>query len=211
MEPLNASGLLRRDMIRVLTALRSGRNRTKIIACMEVFVQEPLLDWCKASEKRAEGQARGGGKEKTTTQTPPPSSEGSTDASSSSSSSSSPSSSTSSLPPAGATGLTSELLEAGAWNARRRVGRAQEKLSGANPADILESELREDAHPLVLKANCLKEVIKVARGDPRFNVRARIKPGTACDSVAHQVDCLIDLATDPNVLARQWFGLATWV
>ena len=201
MEPLNASGLLRRDMIRVLTALRSGRNRTKIIACMEVFVQEPLLDWCKASEKRAEGQARGGGKEKTT-QTPPPSSEGSTDASSSSSSS---------LPPAGATGLTSELLEAGAWNARRRVGRAQEKLSGANPADILESELREDAHPLVLKANCLKEVIKVARGDPRFNVRARIKPGTACDSVAHQVDCLIDLATDPNVLARQWFGLATWV
>ena len=160
MEPLNASGLLRRDMIRVLTALRSGRNRTKIIACMEVFVQEPLLDWCKASEKRAEGQARGEGKGKGA-QTPPPSSEDSTDASSSSSPSSH-----SSLPPAGATGLTSELLEAGAWNARRRVGRAQEKLSGANPADILESELREDAHPLV-KANCINEVRAKGRGGGR--------------------------------------------
>jgi len=26
-----------------------------------------------------------------------------------------------------------------------------------------------------------------------------------------QVDCLIDLATDPDVLGRQWIGLATWV
>ena len=32
-----------------------------------------------------------------------------------------------------------------------------------------------------------------------------------CPSVDAQVDCLIDLATDPNVLARQWVGLATWV
>ena len=26
-----------------------------------------------------------------------------------------------------------------------------------------------------------------------------------------QVDCLIDLATDPDVLGRQWIGLTTWV
>lgn len=26
-----------------------------------------------------------------------------------------------------------------------------------------------------------------------------------------QVDCLIDLATDLDVLGRQWIGLATWV
>lgn len=33
---------------------------------------------------------------------------------------------------------------------------------------------------------------------------------TLCPDIAAQVDCLFDLATDPNILARQWFGLATW-
>lgn len=33
---------------------------------------------------------------------------------------------------------------------------------------------------------------------------------TLCPDVAAQVDCLLDLATDPNVLVRQWVGLATW-
>ena len=56
-----------------------------------------------------------------------------------------------------------------------------------------------------------KNVKRVARGDRAHNVRARIPQGQPCESVAQQVDCLIDLATDPNVLARQWFGLATWV
>jgi hypothetical protein len=25
-----------------------------------------------------------------------------------------------------------------------------------------------------------------------------------------QVECLVDLAVDPNMLGRQWMGLATW-
>ena len=29
--------------------------------------------------------------------------------------------------------------------------------------------------------------------------------------VADQVACLVDIATDPNVLGRQWIGLATWI
>lgn len=33
---------------------------------------------------------------------------------------------------------------------------------------------------------------------------------TLCPDVAAQVECLLDLATDPNILARQWAGLATW-
>lgn len=31
-----------------------------------------------------------------------------------------------------------------------------------------------------------------------------------CPTIESQVDCLLDLATDPNVLARQWAGLAPW-
>ena len=30
-------------------------------------------------------------------------------------------------------------------------------------------------------------------------------------SVEQQVACLMDLAADPNVLVRQWAGLATWI
>ena len=32
-----------------------------------------------------------------------------------------------------------------------------------------------------------------------------------CASVASQVDMLVELATDPNVCARQWTGLALWM
>ena len=34
---------------------------------------------------------------------------------------------------------------------------------------------------------------------------------TSAGSSPVQVECLIDLATDPDVLGRQWIGLATWV
>ena len=34
---------------------------------------------------------------------------------------------------------------------------------------------------------------------------------TVCPSVEAQVDCMLDLATDPVMLCRQWAGLALWV
>jgi hypothetical protein len=98
---------------------------------------------------------------------------------------------------------------------------------------ILVSELRENKR---LKGGPLAGMERVAMGDPAHNARAhpsnklslgsgadaggsvgakRAKQARSCHSqcpsVEAQVDCLIDLATDPNVLARQWVGLATWV
>lgn len=35
--------------------------------------------------------------------------------------------------------------------------------------------------------------------------------GTRCANVTEQVECLVELATDPSMLVRQWVGLATWV
>ncbi|RYG57285.1 hypothetical protein EON66_00765, partial [archaeon] len=35
-------------------------------------------------------------------------------------------------------------------------------------------------------------------------------PFTECASVSAQVECLLDMATDPAILVRQWEGLATW-
>jgi hypothetical protein len=34
---------------------------------------------------------------------------------------------------------------------------------------------------------------------------------TACPSPEAQVSCLLELAGDPNMLCRQWQGIAPWV
>lgn len=46
-------------------------------------------------------------------------------------------------------------------------------------------------------------------GDSSVNLRARV--GKVCDSVEEQVDCLIDHATDPNILGRTYGGWEAWV
>jgi len=46
-------------------------------------------------------------------------------------------------------------------------------------------------------------------GDGAVNVRAKF-PGIGL-TVDQQVDCLVDLATDPNVLGRFWVGWEPWM
>jgi len=46
-------------------------------------------------------------------------------------------------------------------------------------------------------------------GDRVDNVRAT-HPGTGL-TVDQQLDCLIDLATDPNILGRLWIGWEPWM
>ena len=46
-------------------------------------------------------------------------------------------------------------------------------------------------------------------GDKRHNKRAQV--GLKCDSVEEQVACLIDHATDVNILGRTWAGWEPWV
>ena len=49
----------------------------------------------------------------------------------------------------------------------------------------------------------------ILMGDPVYNKRAKV--GERCGSVEEQVDCLIDHATDPNILGRTWVGWEPWV
>ena len=46
-------------------------------------------------------------------------------------------------------------------------------------------------------------------GDKKFNKRARVEE--RCNSVEEQVECLLDHATDPNILGRVWGGWEPWV
>lgn len=52
-------------------------------------------------------------------------------------------------------------------------------------------------------------IINIAKGDPNHNIRTRTCQ--KCFSVKEQVECLIDLATDPYVLGSMWVGWQSWV
>lgn len=54
-----------------------------------------------------------------------------------------------------------------------------------------------------------KSLKGILLGDSSTNLRARV--GKRCDSVEEQVDCLIDHATDSNVLGRTYGGWEAWV
>lgn len=59
------------------------------------------------------------------------------------------------------------------------------------------------------KSDAFSGMQSVVLGTPEHNVRARV--AAAGLSVENQVDCLIDQATDPNVLGRVWAGWEPWV
>lgn len=88
-----------------------------------------------------------------------------------------------------------------------KVETAQYKLELWNPAEITISELRSSVHANKPYTAALEAIV---RGDPSRNVRARVS-GTICKSVQEQVDCLLDQATDPNLLGRIFVGWQPWV
>ena len=57
------------------------------------------------------------------------------------------------------------------------------------------------------KVDHFKAMVTILLGDENFNVRARSYDGT----VENQVACLIDQATDPNILGRAYHGWEPWV
>lgn len=54
-----------------------------------------------------------------------------------------------------------------------------------------------------------KGMLAVAQGKEQHNIRARL--GDKDLSVEDQVDCLLDQATDPNILGRVWIGWEPWI
>lgn len=49
----------------------------------------------------------------------------------------------------------------------------------------------------------------ILMGDRRHKKRAQV--GERCNSVEEQIACLIDHATDSNILGRAWGGWEPWV
>ncbi|XP_036376580.1 DNA-dependent protein kinase catalytic subunit isoform X1 [Megalops cyprinoides] len=91
------------------------------------------------------------------------------------------------------------------WYPIQKVNFALRKLDGANPAVITSEELKLGFE----KEPAFKGMLAVARGQEEHNIRARERDDGL--SVETQVDCLLDQATDPNVLGRVWTGWEPWI
>lgn len=91
------------------------------------------------------------------------------------------------------------------WYPVQKVNCAKRKLEGANPSSITREELGLGHE----KSMAYKSLIVIAKGDENYNVRARESDEGL--SVERQVECLIDQATDPNILGRVWRGWEAWM
>ncbi len=62
-------------------------------------------------------------------------------------------------------------------------------------------------------------MLRVAYGDPDHNARRRYmleaEKASSCAKYSltpeQQAECLIDQATDPNILGRAWLGWEPWI
>ncbi|XP_054564392.1 DNA-dependent protein kinase catalytic subunit isoform X1 [Eptesicus fuscus] len=91
------------------------------------------------------------------------------------------------------------------WYPRQKIYYAKRKLTGANPAVITCDELRLGHE----KEPAFDDFVAVARGNKDHNIRAQ-EPESGLSEEA-QVKCLIDQATDPNILGRTWEGWEPWM
>ncbi|XP_061821672.2 DNA-dependent protein kinase catalytic subunit isoform X1 [Nerophis lumbriciformis] len=91
------------------------------------------------------------------------------------------------------------------WYPLQKVDFAKQKLEGANPARITSEELKLGFE----KDPAFQGLQSVALGTAEHNIRARLPPAGL--SVEEQVDCLLDQATDHNILGRVWAGWEPWM
>ncbi|KAM6216536.1 DNA-dependent protein kinase catalytic subunit isoform 2-T2 [Rhynchocyon petersi] len=91
------------------------------------------------------------------------------------------------------------------WYPRQKINYAKRKLEGANPAVITCDELRlgHEKNPAFV------DYMAVARGSKDHNIRAQETESGLSEEI--QVKCLIDQATDPNILGRTWVGWEPWM
>lgn len=147
--PYGTTGLIEETMIRALRALQADPE--VLLATMQVFIQEPSLDWLVMARKHF-----------------------------------------------------ADSGDNPSWLPALKVEQAKRKLKGINPMAIVEEDLQSSHH------NEFREAYLITlNGHARVNIRATLgKDGL---TPRQQVQCLIDLATDENVLVKMWHGWEPWM
>lgn len=91
------------------------------------------------------------------------------------------------------------------WRPSEKIVIVMQKLSGMNPILTFEMDLKA-GHS---QSKYLKNYLQVLKGVTNENIRATLKKTELSEE--EQVDCLIDLATDPHVLAKTYVGWSSWL
>ncbi|KND04346.1 uncharacterized protein SPPG_00077 [Spizellomyces punctatus DAOM BR117] len=103
-----------------------------------------------------------------------------------------------------ASGSSENVLNPPEWYPQQKLDIARRKLEGDNPCYITTQEL-EWGHGEKPWFQAVRDVVMGEKGTNR-----RSDVGQKCSSVKEQVECLIDQATDPNILGRAWRGWGAW-
>ena len=88
-------------------------------------------------------------------------------------------------------------------NALAKVQTARRKLAIWHPATLIAQEVDKNPHVQRHK-RCLLGIKQALHGDDA-------PPQGPCESVEDHVEALVSLATDPNIMIRQWQGLALFL
>lgn len=142
-------------MIHCLRCLRD--KNPSLLATMNVFIQEPSLDWLEHSGVTDDGESP-------------------------------------------------DANQSESWYPVVKIEQARRKLAGANSVDIMMEELTDGCRNEAYTQAYLRHV----KGETGVNFRSDLI-GRADLSVEEQVDCLIDHATDYNLLGRMYGGWSPWV
>ncbi|XP_034245330.1 DNA-dependent protein kinase catalytic subunit-like [Thrips palmi] len=147
--PHGTTGLIEETMVRALRALQADPE--VLIATMQVFIQEPSLDWLvRARENFAYNE------------------------------------------------------DNPSWLPASKIQQVKQKLKGVNPVVAMREDLESNLHREFRTA-----YLGTVKGDASVNIRATL--GNEGLTARQQVQCLIDLATDENLLVKMWHGWEPWM
>jgi DNA-dependent protein kinase catalytic subunit len=181
LRPLDTTSILSQTMVMTMRAL--GKSKHELLSVMEVFVREPLLEWMKFSDQQERKMSKEGRTSEELGGTFEPQDE--------------------------AAEKKKKKKKKSQWYPRKKVTTAALKLSKANPAAVMiRQEMQDEMNPIIKDSRSYK---KCVWGEDVGAERCTPEHLEFCPSVELQVRYLIEMATDPNILARQYWGLATWV
>ncbi|KAG5877906.1 hypothetical protein JTB14_011622 [Gonioctena quinquepunctata] len=154
MEPLKERGQFRECLIHCLKSLRD--NGVSLLATMNVFIEEPSLDWLEHAVTFDDSDQ------------------------------------------------TAHQPE---WYPNIKINQAKRKLRGASSTKIMVEDLVANKS---VEQQYKEVYTRLVKGEREHDVRAKFTESESL-SVEEQVDCLIDHATDFNLLGRMYSGWAPWV
>lgn len=181
--PLDGTGLLRQYMSTVMQTLRADDGFGMLANALEIYINDPVLDWLRHCVTTPGSPSPGEGPSSSSTHSGNSAVHGSLDKD-----------------------MFLQKSTEGTWEPRRRITNTLRKLIGVHPVILSVEELQSNSN--VIREKTLEDLSRIVTGTRAKELENQNDRRLA---VGEQISVLIDLATDPNILARQFMGLMSWL